>query len=351
VQPEGVLIVRQYMRPWGRYNWAPTCRFYAPSRPALQPKWRLSFSTRQRAQSFWSGLLPFIKACVPWKNQTPHHPIAAATIERVPSPASEIRLQRIVMAQVKAEVRRLQQMLGLVGGIDKDLNGAIFICIDCEAYERAQHMITEIGISILDPKALKDIDPGPDGSAWFDAIKHVHLRVEEYKHLVNGAFVKGCPDKFNFGATSFIKLADAGKILHRIFNNTERVHEACNLDLELQPNTKAKIVLVGHALGGDTKYLRRVGFSPSNVIAHMDTQKLARASKKDSPGLRRLLIALGIEAQNLHNAGNDAAYTMQALVGLAVREHHEAGSVEATLAANKEVQVAARKSRKAQRKR
>lgn len=247
------------------------------------------------------------------------------------------------MAKVKAEVRRLQQMLGLVKGTSKDTEDVVFICIDCEAYERAQHLITEIGVSVLDPKALKDIDPGSDGSAWFGAIRHAHLRPNEYKHLVNKAFVKGCPDKFNFGKTDFIKLADAGKILQRIFANPGRIHEACDIDVELSSKTNTKIVLVGHALAGDTKYLRRVGFSPNNVVAHMDTQKLARASKKDSPGLKRLLLALDINAQNLHNAGNDAAYTMQALVGLAVREHHEPGSVVAALATNAAKQMPMKK--------
>lgn len=334
------------MRPWGSHIRALTCRRLALSRPGLPPRWRQNILQQQGSRPIWTGLLPFIKALLPRKKTTTREPTTATTVRYVPSTESELRLQQVVMTQVKAEVRRLQQMLGLAEGISKDLEDAVFICIDCEAYERAQDLITEIGVSVLDPKALKDTDPGADGSAWFDKIKHVHLRPHEYKHLVNRAFVIGCPDKFNFGETAFIKLADAGKILRRIFDDPERIHQACDLGVEFRPREKAKVVLVGHALGGDTKYLRRVGFSPKNVVAHVDTQKLARASKKDSPGLKRLLIALDIDAQNLHNAGNDAAYTMQALIGLAVREYHEAGSVEAVLTRNKAESMAVKKPKR-----
>lgn len=250
------------------------------------------------------------------------------------------------MAQVKPEVLHLQRLLGLIESNGRMTADKIFICIDCEAYERNQDLITEIGVTVLDPKALKNIDSGLDGSARFSAMKSVHLRPSEYKHLVNKAFVKGCPDKFDFGKTQFIKLADAGKILHRIFDHPDRIHEACDLDIDLGPSARANVVLVGHALSGDTKYLRRVGFSPSNVVARMDTQKLAAASKKNAPGLKRLLAALKIPCANLHNGGNDSAYTMQALVSLAVWEHHEVGSVAAALAKEREEAIAAKKPKR-----
>ena len=92
-------------------------------------------------------------------------------------------------------------------------------------------------------------------------------------------------------------------------------------------DVKPRIALVGHDLSNDTKYLSKLGFKPTNIAARLDTQSLARQSKVMSPGLKRLLEALAIDAKNLHNAGNDAAYTLQALVSIAVMEHVVPGSV------------------------
>jgi hypothetical protein len=177
-------------------------------------------------------------------------------------------------------------------------------------------------------------------------MKHVHLRPIEYKKYVNKNFIKGCPDAFNFGTTDMIKLEDAGRIMTRIFSDPTRVLEACNLTNEIA-DVEPTIMLVGHALSNDTEYMRRLNFSPKHVSGHIDTQKLARISKKQPPGLTKLLAALSIDAKNLHNAGNDAAYTLQALVGVAVQEHHQPGGVVEALKAEKVIRDAAKAAQKA----
>ncbi len=47
-------------------------------------------------------------------------------------------------------------------------------------------------------------------------------------------------------------------------------------------------------------------------------QALVRSN--DSSSLTSVLTCLGIPHRHLHNAGNDAVYTMQAMIGLAVRK-------------------------------
>ncbi|KAM0723441.1 hypothetical protein Q7P37_000427 [Cladosporium fusiforme] len=247
---------------------------------------------------------------------------------------AELELQDLEeMAQAKAEVVQLQQLLGLVPPAkNKPVKDVIFVSIDCEAFEHDQNKITEIGVSILDSRSIKDVDPGDNGEPWFKLMKHLHLRPNEYKKLVNKRFIKGCPDNFEFGTSTAMKLRDAGKILDRIFLDPNRLHEACDFGTQI-PETDIEIMLVGHDLRNDTEYMKRLKFTPKRVVGSLDTQKLARISKRQSPGLQKLLTALSIDAKYLHNAGNDAAYTLQALVGLAVQEHRRPGDLERALIA------------------
>lgn len=74
-----------------------------------------------------------------------------------------------------------------------------FVCVDIEAYERNNKLVTEVGLAILDTEDIMDIPPGNDGENWFSQIKTFHFRINEYSHLVNSEFVAGCPYAFNFG--------------------------------------------------------------------------------------------------------------------------------------------------------
>lgn len=204
-------------------------------------------------------------------------------------------------------------------------------------------------MSVLDSRAVKGVDPGEDGKPWFELMRHIHLRPIEYEKLVNRKFIKGCPTKFNFGKGTMIKLEDASWILSRILKDPSRIKEACDLTAEFE-DACPSIILVGHGLQNDTEYMQRLNFTPSRVAGQVDTQKLARISKSQPPGLTKLLSALSIDAKNLHNAGNDAAYTLQALVGLAVQEHHQPGAVVRKLIAEKVERDAAKAAEKAKAK-
>jgi len=291
--------------------------------------------------------------------------------DTVAVPSQEVRVSLVCSDQVdqveetdtmpQQEITHLQELLGLIES-KHPVKDVFFVCIDCEAFEHDQTKITEIGIlsplqasliqtnsvgiSVLDSRSIKAVDPGNDGKPWFDLMKHVHLRPIEYKKYVNRNFIKGCPDAFNFGTSDMIKLEDAGRIMTRIFSDPTRIHEACDLNNEIT-DVEPTIMLIGHALSNDTEYMRRLNFSPKHVSGHIDTQKLARISKKQPPGLTKLLAALSIDAKNLHNAGNDAAYTLQALVGVAVQEHHQPGGVVETLKAEKVIRDAAKAAQKA----
>lgn len=197
----------------------------------------------------------------------------------------------------------------------------VFVCIDLEAFEFAQNKITEVGVSILDTRSLLDTDPGSDGSAWLAKINTHHIIIDEHKKLVNKRFVHGCPDKFNFGQSQYIKLKDIHKTLTNLFANPSP-----QTSLESDQGSR-KLILVGHGLSNDTTFMKALQFAPNakgHVLQEIDTQKIA-GSKKNTVGLSRMMRGLGIETSNLHNAGNDAAYTLQGLVLLAVQHTNNPG--------------------------
>jgi hypothetical protein len=198
----------------------------------------------------------------------------------------------------------------------------VFVCIDLEAYEFAQEKITEVGVSILDSRHVVGTDPGPDGMEWLSKITTRHLIIKEFKHLVNKRFVHGCPDKFNFGKSEIVPLSRVHNTLTQLFTNPSSGSTLAS-DGGLR-----KLILVGHGLSNDTAYLSKLKFDPrakGNIIQDVDTQKFA-GTRKQTVGLSRLMAGLGVNPENLHNAGNDAAYTLQALLLMTVQHTNDPGA-------------------------
>ncbi|KAH0289394.1 hypothetical protein KCU62_g4360, partial [Aureobasidium sp. EXF-3399] len=237
----------------------------------------------------------------------------------------------------EAELLTMQHILGLKDASDESLNvkpkelerlqrlkaaEPVFICIDLEAFEFDQGKITEVGVSVLDSRHVLSNNPGPDGMQWLSKITTRHLIIKEHKHLVNKRFVHGCPDKFNFGNSEIVSLDRVHSTLTQLFDNPS---PSSMLTSDLGAR---KLILVGHGLSNDTAFLNKLHFAPhanGNVIQDIDTQRFV-GTKKKPVGLSRLLAGLGVSAENLHNAGNDAAYTLQALVLITVQHTNNPGA-------------------------
>jgi hypothetical protein len=82
-------------------------------------------------------------------------------------------------------------------------DAVVFICIDVEAYEFNNNVITEIGIATLDVLDLVGKAPGALGANWREAIRARHFRIKESMHLKNSVHVIGCADRFEFGYVYF----------------------------------------------------------------------------------------------------------------------------------------------------
>jgi hypothetical protein len=236
----------------------------------------------------------------------------------------------------------------------------IFICIDVEANERRHEDVTEIGISTLDTLDLRDVAPGHDGKGWISWIRSRHLRITERGHIVNHQYVSGCPDRFDFGKSEWVSLRDASKMVEGCFSPPYSAHVPVTIT-ERQPDGEEKavtmkntipehkkrhrnIVLVGHSVLSDIQYLRTLGcnlFSIKamanqarssiqssrnrpllpNFLEALDTANLFQVLKRDGQqrSLNALLDDLDIVGWNLHNGGNDARYTLEAMVRIALR--------------------------------
>lgn len=232
------------------------------------------------------------------------------------------------------ELDFLHQVLGLTSqaNLPANLKDAVFICIDCEAFEFDQKKVTELGVAVLDTEEIAGTEPGPNGENWIAKMKYAHYRPVEYARYVNRKFVKGCEDGFAFGDTVWIRLPDATRVLGRIFRSPQKLHEAANFAIE--PSAPGhdirNVIFVAHGLANDDKYLAQLGFdlrSAHNIVRQVDSQHVAGATKKNNIGLKRLLLKLGIQHQGLHNAANDAAYTLQAVILMAVKEHKQPGLI------------------------
>ncbi|KXH66018.1 QDE-2-interacting protein [Colletotrichum salicis] len=199
----------------------------------------------------------------------------------------------------------------------------VFVCIDIEVAEEHHGTVLEIGISILDTDDLVGVAPGENGRNWVPFIKNRHLVTDEYRHIRNRKYIKGCPELFNFGKSEYPKLSELGHKISTAVSDLSFDGKEAAGDKDKPPRT---IVLLGHDLGADLGYLDKMGvelWGISGVASRtLDSKDMHQAWRGDSQGrsLGMVLTDLGIEHSNLHNAGNDAAYTIQAMLGVAVRE-------------------------------
>ncbi|POS85532.1 hypothetical protein EPUL_002624 [Erysiphe pulchra] len=201
-------------------------------------------------------------------------------------------------------------------------NSVIFVCVDVEAYERDSRIITEVGFATLDTKDLLLLPPGDRGVNWRSLIKPRHFRISEHKFYNNSEYVAGCADRFEFGTSEFISIKDASTIISDCFRNPAPKTGDADADNKEQANRK--VVFVGHDIVSDIKFLRTVGYDVytlPTLFDMVDTALMYRALRREmnTRSLGVILTDMGITGWNLHNAGNDAVYTLQVMIAMAVK--------------------------------
>ena len=89
--------------------------------------------------------------------------------------------------------------------------------------------------------------------------------------------------------------------------------------------TKRPVVLVFHDASQDVKYLRQLGYdiyAAGNVVEILDTREMHQFATRsgNATKLSNVCASLDIPCRNLHNAGNDAMYTLRVMVALALKQ-------------------------------
>jgi hypothetical protein len=200
----------------------------------------------------------------------------------------------------------------------------VLISIDIEAWERDQSYITEVGVAMLDTRKIAGIPPGRNGENWVKKIRARHLRINENLKLVNSAFVQGNPDMFQFGKSEFLSKLEVREALFDILNTPD---DEPDTDYDDDDVVLRNFAIIGHNVECDTSILKKQ-FNIWVWMSHwcmgvVDTQKMW-CSFHNGPGgnrgLGNILTELKIDHQFLHNAGNDAMYTLQAFIAIALLE-------------------------------
>lgn len=163
------------------------------------------------------------------------------------------------------------------------------ISFDFEAWELGNHLLTELGITVYEPAKSR--------------LSTYHYVIEDNSHLKNGNIMPNHRDHFLFGDSQAKSLSEAYKILCDLIRSGNNV------------------ALVGHGIQSDLNMILDAGLPrlPSDACYTLDTQilylQVDRASDKSR--LEDVLEYFSIPARYLHNAGNDAHYTMLICLKLA----------------------------------
>jgi len=324
----------------------------------LRPRW-LGHSTSRAQHNFWTENLPLLDPIPENMDQDRSLEAFKAKMELAVDIAKNNKNAKKKQNQAQAVVRRqemtrqvlrAQRYLGLLPKKEDDLipglanvavtaidpahptpypqdMGAIFIAIDVEAYERPPKPITEVGVATLDTRDLRGEAPGAVGQNWQQHIRARHFRILEYKHLINQEFVHGCPEAFEFGDSEFVPKDTIASVLASCFHPpfSSKTQPSAN-----DEEDKRNIILLGHDINQDIAYLHQLGFSVlnrSNLLETMDTTAMFRSHTRDpnARSLGSLLCHFDLTAWNLHNAGNDAVYTLWAMLAICVKDAGERG--------------------------
>ncbi|RCK65397.1 Good for full DBP5 activity protein 2 [Candida viswanathii] len=170
---------------------------------------------------------------------------------------------------------------------------AILFALDVEAWELNTHVVTEIGIAIYDPRDQQ--------VSLVPSTTQIHIRIKENMDKVNGRYVPNHATNFIGDATYVMTQADAAmftqSLVNYYFGKIRLTGYAC--------------YLVGHDLKGDLQWMNSLGVSFPLEYQVMDTNHLFRISHGNTNiSLKRALLGVGIPYAYLHNAGNDAYYTL-----------------------------------------
>lgn len=194
----------------------------------------------------------------------------------------------------------------------------ICFSFDIEAFERDNSVITEIGISIYDPREnLHSLNP---------ILRNYHLIVSESLSLINKNWVLDMKECYLLGESLVLPLRQCVSFIQNLVN--------FYMIPDNNTSDSWERAFVGHNIEGDFKWLKSMGviLPETTPVSHIspndhnlksrrtlviDTLKIYSACYgKEGSSLGKILRLFQLPHAFLHNAGNDAYYTLRLLLYL-----------------------------------
>lgn len=191
----------------------------------------------------------------------------------------------------------------------------ICFSFDIEAYEKDNNVVTEIGVSVYDPREnLHSLVP---------ITRNFHLIVSESLSLRNRNWVCDMKECYLLGQSAVLPLAQCVEFVQALVN-----YYMVPGSEESKSWSRA---YVGHNIDGDIKWLQDIGVriphaeklnrnadlkgASPEVPFVLDTMKLYTCCYgQNGASLGKILRLMRLPHAFLHNAGNDAHYTLQLLL-------------------------------------
>ncbi|KAG7664387.1 uncharacterized protein J8A68_002060 [[Candida] subhashii] len=191
------------------------------------------------------------------------------------------------LANPEAQKQLIESMRNVYG------RKSILFCVDVEAWEFNTRIVTEIGIAIYDPREQQ--------MAMMPTIQQIHIRIKENIDKINGKFVPNHANNFNGGVSYVMTKYEAASFIQSLVDYYLHKPKPHNV-----PS-----YFVGHDVSGDIKWLNALGVKLPTHFLRLDTAQLFRFSRgKSGISLKNALNVVQIPHAFLHNAGNDAYYTL-----------------------------------------
>ena len=193
----------------------------------------------------------------------------------------------------------------------------ILFSFDIEAFEKDNNIVTEVGISIFDPRE--------NITGMVPITRNFHIIVSEALSLRNKRWVCDMKECYLLGQSVVLSLNET----------VEFVQSLINYYMVETPDATSKSwnrAYVGHNIDGDISWLQKIGVQipfanklnrtliddPKQTVKVpyvLDTMKLYNfCYGSNGCSLGKILRLFGLTHAFLHNAGNDAHYTLKLLM-------------------------------------
>ena len=200
------------------------------------------------------------------------------------------------MSKIYFPQNGLEQLQSIFGLQNSPISDAIIVSFDLEPLKPGAPDISQMGVSILDTRCLS-----LDISKSTGSLLTRHFVIGGQKRFRRQGM------KFYFGTSEYL--------------TDDKVNEVILKQLYIHDEIKGQgyrnIILVGHGLRSDLAVLRKRGIFIQDIptiIAKFDTTYIAMEVLGIKSSLYHLLKILDCPHKNLHIAGNDANYTLRALL-------------------------------------